>query len=182
MDFVNYQRLDLGGPTYMNNRTGEAKVNRAFTVLDLENQCGGAELVATFAQEVKRQFKSFALPVPGQTVVAVGNLAMAMYPQLAFDFAGARVMSRGGINGADICLCEILAEDANAKRSRYVVIGSGDRMFAEPASKLKQNGSEILVIGRRGTIAHELLVVANQVIYLNDKAFVKETLHITSPV
>lgn len=166
----------------MNSRTGEAKINRAFTVLDLENQCGGAELVPTFSQEVKRQFKSFALPVPGQTVVAVGNLAMAMYPQLAFDFAGARVMSRGGINGADICLCEILAEDANAKRSRYVVIGSGDRMFAEPASKLKQDGSEILVIGRRGTIAHELLVVANQVIYLNEKAFVKETLRITSPV
>ena len=105
-----------------------------------------------------------------------------MYPYLAFDFEGARVMCRGGIDGADICLCEVLANDANAKRSRYVVIGSGDRMFAEPASKLKQNGSEILVIGRRGTISHELLAVANQVIYLNDKAFSKQTLCVTSPV
>ena len=166
----------------MTNKGAELKINRAFTVLDLENQCGGAEFVPTFAQEVKRQFKSLALPIPGQTVVAVGKLAISMYPYLAFDFEGARVMSRGGINGADICLCEVLANDANAKRSRYVVIGSGDRMFAEPASKLKQNGSEILVIGRRGTISHELLAVANQVIYLNDKAFSKQTLCVTSPV
>ena len=114
---------------------------------------------------------SIAVPVPSQTVVAVGTLALSLYPQLAFDFRGARILSRGGIDGADKCLCEVLQEEAVAARSKYVIIGSGDKMFAEPAKCLKAQGSSIIVVGRRGTISHKLLAVASQVIYLNDKAF-----------
>jgi hypothetical protein len=155
----------------MITKNSMAKELRAFTVLDLENECGGAHLVPIYAREVVRQFKSIALPVPSQTVVAVGTLALSLYPQLAFDFQGARVLTRGGIDGADKCLCEVLQEEAVVTRSKYVVIGSGDKMFAEPARYLKAQGSNIIVVGRRGSISSTLLAVAHKVIYLNDKAF-----------
>jgi len=165
----------------MIKQTSMAKELRAFTVLDLENECGGAHMVPIHAREVIRQFKSIALPVPSQTVVAVGTLALSLYPQLAFDFRGSRILSRGGIDGADRCLCEVLQEEAVAARSKYVIIGSGDKMFAEPAECLKAQGSSIIVVGRRGTISHKLLAVANQVIYLNDKAFHSGTTSIMGP-
>lgn len=166
----------------MHNRRQSFKELRTFTVLDLENQCGGSELVPAYAKEVKRQFKSLALPFPSQTVIAVGSRAYSLYPQLSFDFREARILCRSGINGADICLCEVLINEAAAARSKYVVIGSGDAMFAKPAAFLKAKGTNILVIGRRGSISSQLFKVANQVMYIDDKAFFAGSTNIQSPL
>jgi hypothetical protein len=165
----------------MISQISPVKELRAFTVLDLENQCGGADKVPYYSKEISRQFKSISLPVPTQTVVAVGTMALSLCPQLAFDFQGARILSRAGIDGADKCLCEVLLEEATATRSKYVVIGSGDNMFAEPAEILKANGSTIIVVARRGSLSYKLYKVADQVIYLNDKAFHQGSTDIKGP-
>lgn len=144
---------------------------RTFTVLDLENECGGADLVPVYAKIVRRQFETLALPFPCQTVIAVGSRALSLYPQLPFDWPKARILCRPGINGADKCLCEVLIAESTASRSAYVVIGSGDGIFAEPAQILKDQGTKIIVIGRRGGVSNKLLRVADRVSYLDDKAF-----------
>ena len=143
------------------------KESRAFTVLDLENQCGGAELVPLYAKAVRQRFDDLGLEVPCQTVLAVGTRAMTLCPDLPFLFPHARLLCRAGLNGADQCLCEVLSNESTASRSRYVVIGSGDRLFAEPARMLRDQGCTIIVVAPRGSIHHELYGVAHDVIHLD---------------
>ena len=157
------------------------KEMRAFTVLDLENECGGAELVPKYANEVRRQFQKLTLPYPSQTVIAVGSRALSIYPQLYFEWPEARILCRPGIDGADICLCEVLVAEATARRSACVVIGSGDGMFAEPADYLKKQGTRIIVVGRRGAISQRLIRVADEISFIDDKAFHSGTSKVMGP-
>jgi hypothetical protein len=157
------------------------KEARAFTVLDLENQCGGAELVPQYAEAVRQRFEDLGFEVPCQTVLAVGTRAMTLCPDLPFIFPHARLLCRGGLDGADKCLCEVLSAESTAARSRFVVIGSGDRLFAEPARKLREQGCTIIVVAPRGSIHHELYGVAHDVIHLDAVASQQQNTELMGP-
>jgi hypothetical protein len=157
------------------------KEMRAYIVLDLENECGGSELVPVHAKEVRRHIQNLALPYPSQTVIAVGSRALSIYPQLHFDWPKARILCRPGIDGADLCLCEVLVGESTARRSACVVIGSGDGKFAEPAAFLKAQGTKIIVVGRRGAISNKLLGIADNISYFDDKAFHSGSTNIMVP-
>ena len=157
------------------------KEARAFAVVDLENQCGGSDLVPLHAAAVRGRFEDLGLEVPCQTVVAVGARAMTLCPDLPFLFPSARLLCRGGLDGADKCLCEVLSTESTAARSRYVVIGSGDRLFAEPARKLREQGCTIIVVAPRGSIHHELYGVAHDVIHLDAVASQQQNTELMGP-
>jgi hypothetical protein len=158
-----------------------SKEKRAFVVLDLENQCGGADLVPSYAGTVRNQLASIGLQVPSQVVLAVGPRARTLCPNLPFLFPGARLLCRSGKDGADICLCEVLTEESAASRSQVVVIGSGDRLFTAPARQLRENGCRIIVAAKRGSIHHSLYEVAHQVIHLDEVAYSSTQTHLMGP-
>ena len=157
------------------------KEKRAFVVLDLENQCGGSDLVPLNVGSVRNQLALIGLQVPSQLVLAVGPRAKTLCPNLPFLFPGARLLCRSGKDGADICLCEVLTEESAASRSQIVVIGSGDRMFTAPARQLRENGCTIIVAAKRGSIHFSLYEVAHQVIHLDETAYLNTQQHLMGP-
>lgn len=147
------------------------KIVRVFSILDLENHCGGSLQLPSFAHKVIRRFYSMSLPVPNQRVIAVGRRSLELCPHLPFLVPDARFLVRAGVDGADLSLCEVLRQESCAKRSKYVIVGSGDHIFAEPIEELRASGTQVIVVGRRGRIHHSLYKVANQVLTLDEEVF-----------
>lgn len=128
---------------------------RTLHIVDLENICGGPELVPCNGRDVAASYRRVAGLAHGDHVVVASN------PKLLFEcgccFPGARLVSAHGPDGADRALLETLADVGwVAARFDRVVLASGDHCFVHVAAALKERGIMVGVVGREGSISRLL--------------------------
>jgi len=142
------------------------QVDRLHMVVDLENLCGGSELVARGAEAAYRAISNVVRLDKAQIVVAVGVNAWRQSPQLGFMWPGARFLVGRGVDGADIRLIEDLVEEPQALRSARVVIASGDGRFEDAALHLRAHGVYTIAVARSGCLSRRLGDAVDEIRYL----------------
>jgi hypothetical protein len=98
------------------------------------------------------------------SAVAVGNVRLARSLAFHLDEHGVRTFThKGGPDAADLVLLPQI-EAACATSAEIVVIASGDAIFANVARRLSGQGKQVIVVGRRGTVAKVLQEAASEVL------------------
>ncbi len=144
---------------------------RCLGVIDIENLVGGSDQVCPRKCKALWNFleKQFG-HLPIMWVAATGVQARRKHVGLPFDFPGVRFLVRAGVDGADMCLSEVLASEPASHRSARIIIVGGDGRTVPAATDLKAKGCSIIVVGIRGTISRKLLDLADEVHYYSPYA------------
>ena len=100
-----------------------------------------------------------------QLVLACGRLSVDV---VGFEWAGShRLLFRGGIDGADLELLDVLETENVGERFTELVLVSGDGIFAEIISTLaKTSGIDVTVAARSDACSRRLRMAAKDVLYI----------------
>lgn len=135
------------------HRLGEATGRTAY-FLDIDNLCGTG---TASPAEVRRMFEAFLETFeigPSDQVYCAGT-AMAAFVA-ARTCPGFHVVVGKGQDGADRRLLDLADPDFVSLRFERVVIGSGDGIFTELASDLRNRGVEVLLLLGHGCLNRRL--------------------------
>jgi len=85
--------------------------------------------------------------------------------------ASARIVTRDGFSGADLALCDELADTGFiARRYQQVIIGSGDHEFVESVRSVRACGAVVTVAAIAVQASSELASLADAVVWLERPA------------
>ncbi len=124
-------------------------------VVDLENLCGGSDLVAARQQFIRSVYDHHG-DGSRMTVVASGPSCLQPFCDAWWTWGDARRLVRAGLNGADNALVEVLMDEPLVKRMRCVEVWSGDGAFSEPVGYLRSRGLAVNVFARPGSVSQRL--------------------------
>ena len=142
---------------------GYVPSGRALHLIDPENLMGGPRAGIPTLRLVLSEYRD----VSGFTEKC-DHPVIGVNPKLhiaaADAWPSARVVSRGGSDGADIKLIEWVRDDRwIAARYHRIVIGSGDGDFVEVARVFRRHGLFVEVVSRRQCLSRELHAAASLV-------------------
>lgn len=145
--------------------TSKATHGRRIVLVDIENVVGGG---VSMPEEVHAAQAAVAAAIgprdDDHLVVACGRFSVDV---VGFEWAGPRrLVFRGGINGADLELLDILETEALGDRFAEVVLVSGDGIFAETVSLLGLH-ADVTVVSRAEACSRRLRMAAVHVLDLN---------------
>ena len=128
---------------------------------------GGPRAGQSEIQRAVSDYRATGLLVTTDHVVIGVNPALV--PRAKAAWASAKVVSRGGANGADIALIEAV-RDVQFIASRYdrIIVGSGDGAFEAVARAYKACGLAVGVVCRRRSLSYCLSGSASFVRLLPD--------------
>ena len=139
-------------------------LERALTIVDLENLAGGADKVGRTSSALRTLVRSQQSRCSNMmTVVSTGIKAVRLHPDVLWDWKPARFLIGRGLDGADKELLNVLENDPVASTATYVQIWSGDHCFAPVARLLRARGCHVHVFCRSGSLSRELKHAANEV-------------------
>lgn len=136
-------------------RAAFVQAGRSLHLVDVENLMGGPELGDTALREALAGYRTSA-PVSGGDHVIIGA-----NPQLGVaaktEWPGARLVVRGGPDGADIALLDAVREvDFIAERYDQIVVGSGDGVFEVVVREFRSRGLAVGVVSLRRGLSYAL--------------------------
>ena len=133
---------------------------RAFSVVDLENLCGGSHKVGTYGRMtrnwVSRITKMMGYCRPATQVVAAGINALDQDRHLPTYWHGSEFLTGYGMDGADRQLLDVLRTDQRIGKCDELLLFSGDHCFTEQVSRLRQRGITVTAISWNGSMSFEL--------------------------
>ncbi|WP_373065396.1 NYN domain-containing protein [Gemmatimonas sp.] len=136
-------------------RASHAPAGRTLHLLDLENLAGGPKVAQSELDAAVAMYREAAALSHHDLVVVAVNPALAV--AAGRTCSGARVVVRGGPNGADEALLSVVADrEWVAARFDRVVIGSGDGIFTELANDLRALGIAVGVIAQAVRVSSRL--------------------------
>ena len=140
---------------------------RAFSVVDLENLCGGSHKVGTYGRMtrnwVSRITKMMGYCRPATQVVAAGINALDQDRHLPTYWHGSEFLTGYGMDGADRQLLDVLRTDQRIEKCDELLLFSGDHCFTEQVSRLRQRGITVTAISWNGSMSFELEQTASRV-------------------
>lgn len=151
-------------PTVAHNR--RHTLTRGLALVDIENLAGTPKVSAELVKEINEIFYEMAQMDP------LSHTYVACNPKAGFNVGYGwehthNLCLKGGKDGADLALLEQLNAIPNLDEFYYIVIGSGDHIFADVALELRRKGHFVHVIARKESIAPNLRRAANHVTHLN---------------
>lgn len=147
-------------------RFTELERNRALHLVDIENLLGGADFSECAVQDLASAYAAAAGLSQGDHVVVASSHHAAAATW--FGWPGGRLLVRSGPNGADIALLEVIAGEGVSERYERVVIASGDGAFADAAGALQADGTQVIVVSKKESLARRLKFAVREVRYLED--------------
>lgn len=137
------------------NRAGYVPAGRALHLVDVENLMGGPSTGHDQMVEALERYRLTAPFSEGDHVAIAANPALALDAKVAWPEA--RLLARGGPNGADIALIEEVA-DVEFVSTRYdtIVVGSGDGAFEVVAGVYRPLGLAVGVVSQRSRLSYAL--------------------------
>jgi hypothetical protein len=137
------------------DRAEYVPVGRALHLVDVENLMGGPSTGIDQMVDALERYRIAAPFSAGDHVVIAANLAIALDAKVAWPEA--RLLARGGPDGADIALLE---EVANVQfiSTRYdtIVVGSGDGVFEVVAEVYRPLGLSVGIVSQRSRLSYAL--------------------------
>ncbi len=134
--------------------------------VDLENACGGSNLVAQNQKVVKQKIHMFTNQFASQATYSVGPLALQNSPSLIWDWEFARFVPGRGLDGADLALLSAIQSDRFRANVDNLILVSGDHIFAETVKALKLSGIATTVVARHSSLSNQLRKAATHIHYL----------------
>lgn len=151
----------------MNKKTVSAiAAGRKLHLVDVENLCGMGRLTRELVQAARLQY--FAQVQVGADDVVVVAAGSHNKEALAFGWQDARIVFRGGTDGADLALCDEIYCSGDCSTYSEVVVASGDHIFAEPIVNLVAKGLTVTVFSRFGSLASDLRNIGAALLYARD--------------
>jgi len=144
------------------------KIDRTLVVVDLENLCGGSDLIGCCHRAASAVLRDLVGEGPVTYVIATGPSAREDTPTLPFDWPGARWLTGHGVDGADEELVDVIFSEPIAIHSQRVVVVSGDHRFAPALHFLACEGVETTVISRQSALSRASRLAAKQVVTIPD--------------
>lgn len=135
-------------------------LGRRLVAVDIENVVGGACLVRTQAEWVRRTvsevigFRTF-----DQIVVGTSHIGLI---EVGDGWPHIRYVVRSGQDGADLALLDVFTENI-AMRFSEVVLVSGDGIFTEMVSDLAAQGVHCTVVSHEEGLSRRLRLAATEV-------------------
>lgn len=133
---------------------------RAFSVVDLENLCGGSHKVGTYGRMtrnwVSQVTKMMGYCRPSAQVTAVGVNALDQDLHLATYWHDSEFRVGYGLDGADRQLLDVLRTDQRIEKCDELLLFSGDHCFTEQVNRLRKKGITVTAISWNGSMSFEL--------------------------
>jgi hypothetical protein len=138
---------------------------RRIVLIDIENIVGGGVEVPEQVHGAQAAIEAVVRPrEQDHVVVACGRFSVDV---AGFEWLGShRLVFRGGRDGADLELLDILESEAVGDRFDEVVLVSGDGIFADVISLLGCR-TDVTVVSRIESCSRRLRMAAKHVIDLN---------------
>jgi hypothetical protein len=141
---------------------------RAIHLIDVENLIGSCVMSVTDVAALQRDYYSVAgVQLRDHVVIATGPAAA---PAAWFGWQGGRRLVRGGVDGADRALLEVIAHESLSSRYERVVVASGDGVFAEACAHLQAEGCKLTVVTRIGALSLRLRLAVRDVRFVDRAA------------
>lgn len=130
---------------------------RTLHLVDIENLIGTDPKTASI-HDIRHAFGLYAVAAHQRMA---DLMIVGCNPELAIKVAdtlrgAGRIRPRKGTDGADLALLEAVDIDLWAERFDRIVIGSGDHIFTETATRLRDAGLEVVVVGLSGHVSIDL--------------------------
>jgi hypothetical protein len=117
---------------------------------------------------MQRDYFSVAGVQLGDHVVIATGWAAA--PSAWFGWSGGRRLVRPGVDGADMALLDVIADESLSLRYERVVLASGDGVFAEACAHLQAEGCKLTVVTRSGALSLRLRLAVRDVRFVDRAA------------
>lgn len=128
---------------------------RSLHLVDVENLMGGPELGGAALREALAGYRTSAPVSDGDHVIIGANPQLGLSAKTAWP--GARLVVRGGPDGADIALLEAVREvEFIAARYDQIVVGSGDGVFEVVVREFRSRGLAVGVVSLRRGLSYTL--------------------------
>jgi hypothetical protein len=137
---------------------------RSLHLIDVENLLGGTSFSVIDVTLLAAAYGPVASVGPNDFVIISSSHYTA--PATWFGWGRARRVVRSGPNGADLALIDVIETENVATRFARIVIGSGDKIFAESAAQLQTHGVHLTVVSRPESLSHQLRLAARDIRYL----------------
>ena len=135
---------------------------RELVLVDIENLAGTPSPSQDQIADIKAIISRYtSVDCLSQCVVACSHHAAS---EVLFAFPSALRRVKSGVNGADIALVEELSDHRVIERFEKIVVCSGDWIFTDEVARLGQNGVDVTVIARKGSLSKQLQLAARNVI------------------
>lgn len=148
----------------MSNTQSKAKGGRCLVLIDIENLAGTPNPTT---REVVRVMDALhdALPIPDRAhcVVACSHHAAKA---VSFAIPSVRHLWRSGRDGADLALLSVLNDERVEERFEYVIVCSGDGIFAARVAQLALSNVNVTVASLRGYLSARLELAARRIVLL----------------
>lgn len=132
---------------------------------DIENLAGAANPTAPDIRAIAAQLHRTFGHRRYQEVVACD---ICNAPMVWFNWThDVRHLTGRGPDGADLELVDVLLHEGVEQRFRQVIIGSGDHIFAEPATRLAEAGVQVVAAVGRGYCSARLRRAVTDVVHLS---------------
>ena len=139
---------------------------RSLHLVDVENLAGGTTFGEVDVAVIAAAYGPVASIGPNDLVVVASSHFTAVQTWFGWG-GGVRRLIRSGPDGADLALLEVLETERVATRFGRVVIGSGDRIFAEPAAWLQAQDVDVTVVTRADSLSKQIRLAVRDIRFLN---------------
>lgn len=148
----------------MNAGTSRFSAGRAIHLIDVENLCGASLPTCDQIREARRLYE-LVIPI-GPTDHVVVASAHASLLAVGAGWPGARYLVRSGKDGADICLANVMLDEALAERYELIYVASGDGGLAPFVAELGRRGAHTVAVSRIQAISPHMRLAAVETVYL----------------
>ena len=148
----------------MNKKTiAGIAAGRKLHLVDVENLCGTGALSESMVMEAREMYlRQVSVGADDLVVVASGRFNQE---SVMFGWQGARKVVRGGIDGADLALCDEIECSSYCENFSEVVVASGDHIFAEHIAVLTGKGLKVTVYSQERALAGVLRGVGAELLF-----------------
>ena len=138
---------------------------RALHLVALENLMGGPLYGPVALRAAVEAYRAVSPVKPFDHVIVATNPGLAL--EAAAAWPAARLLVRGGRDGADLALVDVVSDVAwTAARYDRIVVGSGDGIFVLAVASLRAAGVPVEVVSRRQSLSMSLAAIASSVAVL----------------
>ena len=143
----------------------DLRVGRRIVLVDIENAARGAVTSEETVRWVQRAVgEAVGVTAKDPVVIGVSHIGLLA---VGCGWPGQRYVVQSGVNGADLALLDVLAENM-AERFDSVVLVSGDGIFADAVAALGAEGVSVTVVADRDSLSRRLQMAAADVLFLDE--------------
>ena len=138
---------------------------RRLHLVDVENLVGTPRPAAIEVAACSWRYAELVNPAGMDLCVVACNRGAAV--DVGYNWPGVRLLWRSEHNEGDLALHDVLLDENVADRFGWIVVASGDGLFADPVARLGSDGVHVTVVANRCSLSRRLKLAAAEIIFFD---------------